>query len=178
MTKFLWNQSVDPQEPPAQIEIERGDWEDSSRGGRKVPYKIYAPVGQGGERFPVILWSHGLGGSREGAGFISRYIASHGYIVVHIQHAGTDSELWEGKPGHPWDVIRQTKIPRKATLQRLQDVPFAVDQLYRLAEGGGSACCQNGCGAAWNVGSFLWGDDHTGYGRTKARLWGMAIFAA
>ncbi|MBP9868592.1 MAG: hypothetical protein KBC88_06655 [Alphaproteobacteria bacterium] len=135
MTKFLWNQSVDPREPPAQIEIERGEWEDPSRGGRRVPYKIYAPVGQGGGRFPVILWSHGLGGSREGAGFISRYIASHGYIVVHIQHAGTDSELWEGKPGHPWDVIRQTKIPRKATLQRLQDVPFAVDQLYHLAEG-------------------------------------------
>jgi hypothetical protein len=68
MTKFLWNQSVDPQEPPAQIEIERGDWEDSSRGGRRVPYKVYAPAGQGGGRFPVILWSHGLGGSREGGG--------------------------------------------------------------------------------------------------------------
>ena len=117
---------------PFQVTLDRGEWIDARRHDRKVPYKIYRPMADAGLKFPVIVWSHGLGGSRDGAGFLARYITSYGYILVHIQHAGTDSSLWEGKPGHPWDVIRAQKIPRKATLQRFQDVPFASDQLFLL----------------------------------------------
>ena len=134
----LWNSTVQEDTEPAQIYIEKGEWTDSTRQGRIVPYKIYTPEAKSDgamqERLPLIVWSHGLGGSREGAGFISRYVASHGYIVVHIQHEGTDSSLWEGKPGHPWDVIRATHIPRRATLQRLQDVPFALDEIAKLPQ--------------------------------------------
>ncbi len=113
------------------VALERGVWTDAKRHDRTIPYKIYLPQSDDGP-FPVIIWSHGLGGSRDGAGFISRYVASYGYVVVHIQHRGSDSGLWEGKPGHPWDVIRATHIPRKATLQRLLDVPFAINQLEAM----------------------------------------------
>lgn len=137
MTK-LWNSTVNADGEPAKIYIEKGSWTDSSRENRVIPYKVYTPEAADGGAMrgplPLIVWSHGLGGSREGAGFISRYISSHGYIVVHIQHDGTDSSLWEGKPGHPWDVIRATHIPRRATLQRLQDVPFALDQIAKLPQ--------------------------------------------
>lgn len=119
--------------PRFEVKIEKGVWVDDQRGGRSVPYKLYLPAGVAGGRFPVIIWSHGLGGSRDGAGFISRAVAGHGYAVLHVQHVGTDSSLWEGKPGHPWDVIRATPISRRATLQRLQDVPFALDQLQEMA---------------------------------------------
>ncbi len=128
----LWNPSIDPATEPAQIAISRGEWFDAARQNRKIAYKTYVPVGGNDGPFPVIIWSHGLGGSRDGAGFISRFISSHGYVVVHIQHTGTDSTLWEGKAGHPWDVIRATHIPRKATLQRLRDVPFVLSQLPLL----------------------------------------------
>ncbi len=37
--------------------------------------------------------------------------------------------MWEGKEGHPWDNIRKAKIPRKAALQRYQDIPFALNCL-------------------------------------------------
>lgn len=131
---MLWNSAVKPDVEPAQIFIEKGEWVDSSRQNRPIPYKIYTPDQALTGSLPVIVWSHGLGGSRDGAGFISRYVASHGYIVVHIQHRGTDSSLWEGKPGHPWDIIRATHIPRKATLQRLRDVPFALDQIKQLPD--------------------------------------------
>ena len=113
---------------PLPIQMFRGEWVDTLRHGRVVPYKIYAPENMT-EAAPTIIWSHGLGGSRDGAGFISRHLAGRGYVVVHVQHAGTDSGLWEGKPGHPWDVIRAAHIPRKATLSRYQDVPFALAQL-------------------------------------------------
>lgn len=121
------------QPSPLNVTLERGVWVDPARGHRPVAYKIYRPMMDDiTQKLPVILWSHGLGGSRDGAGFLARYIASYKYIVVHIQHLGTDSSLWEGKAGHPWNVIRATKIPRRATLQRFQDVPFAIDQLFAM----------------------------------------------
>ncbi len=122
-------------EPSYEVRIEKGIWVDAARGDRAVPYKIYLPqTTDSQQKFPVVVWSHGLGGSRDGAGFISRALAAHGYVVAHVQHRGTDSSLWEGKPGHPWDVIRATFIPRKATLQRLQDMPFIVEQIDAFAK--------------------------------------------
>lgn len=129
---MLWNAIVNAEIEPAQIFIEKGFWIDESRSNRAVPYKIYSPEPSLDERLPVVIWSHGLGGSRDGAGFISRYVASHGYVVIHIQHKGTDSSLWEGKPGHPWDIIRDMHIPRSATLERLRDVPFVIDRIAAM----------------------------------------------
>ena len=132
MNSELWSPTLSADTEPMQIAIARGEWFDVNRGNRKVAYKTYCPMDTTGAPYPVIIWSHGLGGSRDGAGFISRYIASHGYVVVHIQHGGTDSTLWEGKAGHPWDVIRATRIPPNATFARLKDVPFALNQLSKL----------------------------------------------
>ncbi|MBK9562996.1 MAG: hypothetical protein IPO54_07765 [Micavibrio sp.] len=85
------------------------------------------------DKVPVIIWSHGYGGNRDGAGFISRYVASHGYIIIHLTHAGSDSSLWEGKPGHPWDVLRRSPITRAMTVERFADVPAVLDQLPNWA---------------------------------------------
>ncbi len=112
------------------IKILRGVLTDPTRDNRHVAYKIYLPDTDAViSPQPLVIWSHGLGGSRDGAGFISRHLAARGYVALHVQHVGTDSSLWEGKPGHPWDVIRATKIPRKAILQRYQDVPFLLRAL-------------------------------------------------
>ena len=124
----------DPAAEPLRVLLARGVFEDEARGGRKVPWKLYHPVEYDGPALPLVVWSHGLGGSRDNAGFLARHIASHGYNVMNIQHPGTDSSLWEGKPGHPWDVIRATPIPRSATLLRFGDVPFALDSLKAWAD--------------------------------------------
>ncbi len=139
-----WIPAQNPDFEPNPVKITRGEWVDARRNNRVVPYKItspesldalYRPPTQSADgKLPVIIWSHGLGGGRDGAGFLARYIASYGYVVVNVQHAGTDTSLWEGKKGHPWDVIRATHIPRKATLQRLQDIPFVIDQLNHLQD--------------------------------------------
>lgn len=132
---MFWNETVSPDKAPYDVLIKRGEFTDPARDGRIVPYKLYHPApGQVEGRMPVIIWSHGLGGSRDGASFLARYIAGYGYIVVNIQHEGTDTSLWEGKPGHPWDNIRAAHIPRKKTLQRFCDVPFVLDELTALAE--------------------------------------------
>lgn len=112
-----------------EVELKRGEFTDPARGGRVVPFKIYHPKSAGAGKFPVVFWSHGFGGNRDGAAFLSRHLAAHGYVVVHMTHFGTDSSLWEGKPGHPWDILRQIKVPRADSIARFLDVPFVLDAL-------------------------------------------------
>jgi dienelactone hydrolase len=126
--------NIDPASEPLRILLARGVFTDEQRGGRGVPFKIYHPAEPTGEKHPMIIWSHGLGGSRDGAGTLARFLASHGYIVVNIQHHGTDTSLWEGKPGHPWDVIKQSVISHQTKLDRFRDVPFVLDSLKIWAQ--------------------------------------------
>ena len=128
MTAY-WREEVDPGHEPHKVLIVRDVLIDTARDSRPIKIKVYYPVNHGMTELPVIVWSHGLGGSVDGAAFISRFLASYGYVIVHVQHRGTDSSLWEGKPGHPWDIIRNTYIPRSATLERFADVPFVLDNL-------------------------------------------------
>lgn len=112
---------------PYRALLKRGDFSDDTRDGRVVPFKLYYPEIQDGAPAPLVVWSHGFGGNRDGASFISRFLAEQGYASLHITHHGTDSSLWEGKAGHPWDILRQAKISREMTLNRMYDVPFALD---------------------------------------------------
>lgn len=128
MHNTLWNPEISPDTEPNRIMIERGVFIDAARQNREVPWKIYYPADMN-QACPVVIWSHGLGGTKDGGGYIHRFVASHGYVVVCIQHPGTDSTLWEGKQGHPWDAIRAAKIPRKASSSRFGDIPFVLNQL-------------------------------------------------
>lgn len=128
MTAF-WRDGVAADGETLPVKMVRGKLVDSVRGNREVPLKMYYPQAEGLKNLPLIVWSHGLGGSIDGAAFISRFLCSHGYVILHVQHAGTDSALWEGKPGHPWDIIKALTIPRSASLARFMDVPFVLDNL-------------------------------------------------
>jgi predicted dienelactone hydrolase len=107
------------------------DWKDQKR-NRQVPVKIYFPIGAHGP-FPVVIFSHGLGGDREGYGYLGQHWASHGYVSVHVQHLGSDSALWENKP---FDQIMPSFRKAAANLEnaknRPPDISFAIDQLEKL----------------------------------------------
>lgn len=112
------------------FDLIKTDYVDQARNNRVVPVKIYQPCGTG--PFPLVMWSHGLGGTRDGAGFLARALAESGIMVVNIQHVGTDDVLWRGMKGHPWDNIKKAEITNETLLQRWRDVPFVLDQLYDL----------------------------------------------
>ena len=161
---------------PHKVMIARDQLVDSSRDDRIIKIKVYYPsfngasgaqARYGGTKLPVIIWSHGLGGSVDGAAFLSRFIAAHGFVIVHVQHHGTDSSLWEGKDGHPWDIIRATHISRETTLNRFADVPFVLDQLpaWMAAHPGNwrSGRFKN----AGHVRTFFWCADDTSFIRDE-----------
>ena len=83
-----------PPTPNSRIQSMLVDWTDESR-NRSVPAKIWFPVDAKG-RLPIIVFSHGLGGSREGYEFLGRHWAGVGYISVHLQHHGSDDGVWKG----------------------------------------------------------------------------------
>jgi dienelactone hydrolase len=111
------------------VETVTRDWRDGDR-NRVVPVKIYYPK-TGNGPFPVIVFSHGLGGSREGYEYLGRHWASHGYVAVHVQHKGSDEAVWKGNP-QPMQAMRDAaKDPRNA-LNRPNDIRFAITEMERL----------------------------------------------
>lgn len=105
------------------------DWVDQTR-QRPVPARIYYPA-DGAGPFPIIIFSHGLGGSREGYEYLGRYWASHGYVSVHIQHKGSDTDVWRDSNQPFKDMQRAAFNPANA-LDRPKDVSFAIDQMEKL----------------------------------------------
>lgn len=126
-----------PAQASARIDISYGQWTDTARGGRVVPYKIYAPKGPG--PFPVVIHSHGLGGSREASAYILEAVAEAGFVVVALQHAGSDSGLLQGLG--PGGAARFEEVGRRAMTAevaqaRYGDLPFAIGQLARETAAG------------------------------------------
>jgi predicted dienelactone hydrolase len=99
-------------------------------GGRTLPLRLRVPQPcTGATPRPVILFSHGLGGSRAGGARWGEHWASHGFIVIHLQHPGSDESLWRTGPG-TFDParLRLGMTPEQAVL-RVRDVAAVLDWL-------------------------------------------------
>jgi predicted dienelactone hydrolase len=115
------------------VAVLKGDWKDANR-SRAVPYLVRYPTDLTGPA-PVVIFSHGLGGSREGAAYYGDHLASHGFIVVYVQHPGSDVGIFDGK-GLSRAVADASLSPRSA-LDRFFDIPFALDQLAAMSQAPG-----------------------------------------
>lgn len=149
-------------------------WKDAAR-NREVPVRIYTPrvkeekadaavpadgaqgrggggeAGKGGRpgKFPVIIISHGLGGSRNVGAYICEHLASHGYIVIAPTHAGSDTAAAQDEiRKRVRDRVRPGKAKHDEAQQRLtflqasssdpdnlrnrpRDISFVIDQLSK-----------------------------------------------
>ena len=96
---------------------------------RDIPIRVYLPVEK--TPSPVVLFSHGLGGSREGNAYLGNHWAARGYVAVFIQHHGSDTSVWQDKPnGQRLEAMRQAASLENFML-RVKDVPAVLDQLER-----------------------------------------------
>lgn len=119
---------------PYMIESSLNTWRDAAR-MREVPVKLYFPVitvaSNAAAKFPVIIFSHGLGGNREGGRRWAAHWASHGFVVVAVQHAGSDEGLWKGASAR--DLANNMKAAMTVSNLglRVGDVSFVIDEVIR-----------------------------------------------
>lgn len=94
---------------------------------RDIPLRIYFPTNTAPE--PVVLFSHGLGGSREGSAYLGEHWAARGYVAVYLQHPGSDDSVWKDVPVR--DRMRAMKEAASLDnfLLRVQDIHAVLDQL-------------------------------------------------
>jgi len=100
-------------------------WRDAAR-DRELPLRIRWPAGDA--PCALVLYSHGLGGSREGGDAWGQTWTEAGLAVLHLQHPGSDSEVLRG--GMP--ALRAAASAQQL-LARVADVRFVLDELERRA---------------------------------------------
>ena len=107
------------------------DWHDGSR-DRAVPVRLHLPgsLRADSPRAPLVVFSHGLGGSRYGYSWLGSHWAAHGIASLHVQHVGSDRGIWaeRGNPLAMLGLMREAITEREA-IDRALDHRFAVDQL-------------------------------------------------
>jgi dienelactone hydrolase len=121
------------------VSVTEANWQDAKR-NRGVPVRIYSPAvpeakadasATPSPRDPVILFSHGLGGNRDGGKLWASHWASHGFVVVVMQHPGSDDSLWKGRA--PGDIEKSLKsgMTLGNLALRVGDVHFVIDEIIR-----------------------------------------------
>ncbi|MCQ4161819.1 acetylhydrolase [Roseomonas sp. GC11] len=110
---------------PAAAQELRQAWHDPAR-GRTLPVLLRLPEGEGAA--PLVIVSHGLGGTREGLAYLGQALAAAGFIALHVQHPGTDESLWRGAADPRLALAAAANNPQGA-LERLRDAAFLLDTL-------------------------------------------------
>lgn len=114
-------------------------WTDPARAGRAVPVKIYYPS-DSAIAAPVVVVSHGLGGSREGYAYLGRHLASYGYVAVHLTHIGSDTNALSAAIAQAAGVQAALKLIAAQPaniINRPKDVSFAISRLLELNQADG-----------------------------------------
>ncbi len=96
---------------------------------RDLPLRVYLPNAP--DPAPVVLFSHGLGGSREGNAYMGRHWAARGYVVVFVQHPGSDDAVWKDKPPLRRMLDMREAASAKNFVARVMDIAAVLDQLER-----------------------------------------------
>ena len=105
------------------------DWTDSAR-QRAVPARLYLPnLSNSAPNVPLLVFSHGIGGSRNGYSWLGRHVASRGIASLHLQHVGSDRQLWTG--GSIFDMVGrlQAAAQEGEAIHRALDLRFGLDTL-------------------------------------------------
>jgi dienelactone hydrolase len=115
-----------PSAPP--YRIRDFEWFDGAR-SRPVPARLYWPSAAGpGKSVPLAVFSHGIGGSRQGYSYLGKHWSAHGVASLHIQHVGSDAMVWRGNPLGMISRLQAAAQEREA-VERAADVRFALDRM-------------------------------------------------
>ncbi|HEX8202801.1 MAG TPA: hypothetical protein VF590_20155 [Isosphaeraceae bacterium] len=98
---------------------------------KDLPLVICYPKGEG--PFPVIVFSHGAGGSGPMVIALPRFWAAHGYVGIAPTHADSLALRTERAAGVPWrEFLGSTLRNSRSGPDRARDVSFILDELGAL----------------------------------------------
>ena len=113
----------------AEFQIHDLDWFDDDR-ERPVPIRLYQPrISSFATPAPLIIFSHGIGGSRLGYSYLGSYWASHGLASLHVQHVGSDRSIWFGNPFNLVSRLQEAAQEKEA-LARVFDLRYALTKIF------------------------------------------------
>jgi predicted dienelactone hydrolase len=100
---------------------------------RELPIRVYLPRAassvNAARPAPVILFSPGLGGARDGYRFLAQHWAARGYVAVVLQHPGSDDTVWRTAPeGEVMQALKQAANAENY-IARARDVSAVLNQL-------------------------------------------------
>ncbi|MGJ8634630.1 MAG: alpha/beta hydrolase family protein [Luteolibacter sp.] len=94
---------------------------------RVLPIRVYFPGTKGPA--PVIIFSHGLGGSCDASPYLGEHWALRGYCVVFVQHPGSDEEVWKNLKSMARMGAMKQAASGENFLARVADIPVVIDAL-------------------------------------------------
>jgi len=104
---------------------------------REIPIRVYLPLEK--TPAPVVLFSHGLGGTRAGYAYLGRHWALRGYVAVFLEHRESDASVsWDKRPRQGMAPIQRAAGVQNFLL-RVKDVSVVLDQLERWNKSDGHA---------------------------------------
>jgi predicted dienelactone hydrolase len=108
-----------------------------TKSDREIPLRVYLPAQK--KAAPVVLFSHGLGGSRTGSAYLGNHWAARGYASVFLQHPGSDTSVWQDKPPRERMAAMKKAVSVRNFMLRTQDVSAVLDHLDRQNKTVGNA---------------------------------------
>lgn len=120
-------------EPATTLKVETIDLDlkDDVR-GKTLPLRVRAPIAAAGE-YPLVIFSHGAGGSRDAFADLSAAWAAQGYIVVHCTH--DDSlQLRRQKDENLERILTDPKSLKSDVKpkERMADVTLIIDEVATI----------------------------------------------
>lgn len=106
---------------------------------RVIPIRVYLPETE--KEVPVVIFSHGLGGSRDNNPYLGNHWAKRGYVVVFVQHAGSDERVWKDERPASRMAAMKKAASAEAFADRVKDVPALIDALEGWNKEKGHALC-------------------------------------
>jgi len=96
---------------------------------RALPIRVYLPATT--QAAPVVLFSHGLGGSCQNNPYLGKHWSARDYAVVFVQHPGSDESVWRGQRPAQIPMAMKQAASLENFMLRVADIPAVLDQLTR-----------------------------------------------
>src|SRR5215831_5240706 len=104
-----------------------------TRRNKDLPIRVIAP--KSGGPFPIIVFSHGAGGSGKNYFALTGFWASHGYVVIQPTHNDSLAlrrEKGDDGPANARELIEEYRFNYDDWINRVRDVTFVIDSLTEL----------------------------------------------